>query len=542
MDPEQQAIGDAAVAEIVRSVVQQADRRPRTLDVDVEPPPKRGLRALMAYLSTVMDPSYMSPGDRQVLENQQLRRARDEFARRQAMKRPLPPLYTSETAEMLTPEEIEEFGIEVGMNDGGMIPSYQQGGTTFPLDTAQFERQETFLSPEVAPFYAQLTDRIYNEGMRPYQPYGGRRLAGFTAPEQAAMRGVYSYGMGGGPAEMGMAQRSLMGAMSGYGGIGYEGTAGALDPYMSSYMQATIDPAIRDIRRESQRQMQSLGSQAGRAGAFGGYRHGLGEQALRLGTMEQIGDVTARGRQQAFQNAQQAFARDRAARMAAAQGLYGVGGGLASLGQQQQRMTFDRFGQMQNVGQQARNLQQQSLDIGYQDFQNRLNQERGNIGFALNALGQLPYRSTTMTTGGAGASGPSAGQRYMGALLSGAGVYNQFRNQQQPAGTDFKKTPTTYPAPSGSIPKGTSAGRPLPNALNTANPGFLNQNPATRSPLSMVPSQDTGVFNPQAAMLYQGPSSTGPVGFSDNPQIRARQNAQMKAQSGGMPSGQYKGV
>jgi hypothetical protein len=499
MDPEQQAIGDAAIAEIVRSVVQQADRRPRTLDVDVKPPPKRGLRALMAYLNTVMDPSYMSPGDRQVLENQQLRRARDEFARRQAMKRPLPPLYTPETAEMLTPEEIEEFGIEVGMNDGGMIPSYQQGGaihpslyqqggTTFPLDTAQFERQETFLSPEVAPLYAQLTDRIYNESMRPYQPYGGQRLAGFTAPEQAAMRSIYAYGMGGGPAEMGMAQRSLMGAMSGYGGIGYERTAGALDPYMSSYMQETIDPAIRDIRRESQRQMQSLGSQAGRAGAFGGYRHGLGEQALRMGTMEQIGDVTARGRQQAFQNAQQAFARDREARMAAARGLYGVGGGLSSLGQQQQRMAFDRFGQMQNVGQQARNLQQQSLDIGYQDFQNRLNQERGNIGFTLGALGQLPYRSTTMTTGGTGASGPSAGQRYLGAALSGAGLYNQFRNQQQPAGTSFTKTPTTYPAPSGSIPKGTSAGptTSLPNVFNTANPGFLNQNPATQSPFAMI--------------------------------------------------------
>ena len=371
-----------------------------------------------------MDPNYMSRGDREVLEAAQARRARDEAARemerRRPIRRPLPPLYTAETAPMLTEEEIAEFGIERGYAGGGKIRGYQEGGE---IDESMQQVTETFVSPEVAPAYAQLTDRIVNEGMRPYQGYRGQRLAGFSRPETSAMRGMYQYGMSGGPAEMGAAQQAMMGAMAGYGGVGYQSQPGSLQPYMSSYMQGVVDPQAREVRREAQRQMQRLGGQAGRAGAFGGMRHGLGEQAIRMGTSEQIGDIYGMGQQRAFENAQQAFAADQARRMAASQGLMSLGGGLGRLGQQQQQMQFGRFGQMMDAGQRARQMQQQSLDIGYQDFQNRMNQERQNIGFQLDAMGRLPYQSTTVQQRNLAQAGPSAGQRYLGTAVAGIGAY-----------------------------------------------------------------------------------------------------------------------
>tara|TARA_R100000697_G_scaffold70259_1_gene82721 strand:- start:91 stop:843 length:753 start_codon:yes stop_codon:yes gene_type:complete len=249
---------------------------------------------------------------------------------------------------------------------------------------------------------------------------------------------MYQYGMGGGPAEMGAAQQALMGAMGGYGGVGYQSQPGSLQPYMSSYMQGVVDPQAREVRREAQRQMQRLGSQAGRAGAFGGMRHGLGEQAIRMGTSEQIGDIYGMGQQRAFENAQQAFAADQARRMAASQGLMNVGGGLASLGGQQQQMQFGRFGQMMDAGQRARQMQQQSLDIGYQDFQNRMNQERQNIGFALGAMGQLPYQNTMVQQRNMAQAGPSAGQRYLGTAAAGIGAYGAGgygQNKTLPHGT-----------------------------------------------------------------------------------------------------------
>ena len=413
--------------------VQGTISRPRDR-MDVPAPPKRGLRAILAYLNTVMDPNYMSRGDREVLEAAQARRARDEavreMERRSPIRRPLPPL---------------------GMNMGGKIPGYQEGGE---IDESTQQVTESFVSPEVAPAYAQLTDRIVNESMRPYQGYGGQRLAGFSRPETAAMRGMYQYGMSGGPAEMAAAQQAMMGAMGGYGGVGYQSQPGSLQPYMSSYMQGVVDPQAREVRREAQRQMQRLGGQAGRAGAFGGMRHGLGEQAIRMGTSEQIGDIYGMGQQRAFENAQQAFAADQARRMAASQGLMNVGGGLASLGGQQQQMAFNRFGQMMDAGQRARQMQQQSLDIGYQDFQNRMNQERQNIGFALGAMGQLPYQNTMVQQRNIAQAGPSAGQRYLGTAVAGLGAYgaggfgqNRGQNFGQNVGQQYTKGGGSYQGP-----------------------------------------------------------------------------------------------
>ena len=53
------------------------------------------------------------------------------------------------------------------------------------------------------------------------------------------------------------------------------------------------------------------------------------------------------------------------------------------------------------VGQQRRDLQQKSLDIGYQDFQNRLDQERKNIDWQTQAMSKMPYKGgVTQTTYG----------------------------------------------------------------------------------------------------------------------------------------------
>ena len=431
--------------------VQGTISRPRDR-MDVPAPPKKGVRAILAYLNTVMDPNYMSRGDKKVLEAAQARRARDEAARemerRRPIQRPLPPLFPGRHTRPMTQDASLHFARRAS---GGKIPGYQEGGE---IDESTQQVTESFVSPEVAPAYAQLTDRIVNEGMRPYQGYGGQRLAGFSRPETAAMRGMYQYGMSGGPAEMAAAQQAMMGAMGGYGGVGYQSQPGSLQPYMSSYMQGVVDPQAREVRREAQRQMQRLGGQAGRAGAFGGMRHGLGEQAIRMGTSEQIGDIYGMGQQRAFENAQQAFAADQARRMAASQGLYNVGGGLASLGGQQQQMAFNRFGQMMDAGQRARQMQQQSLDIGYQDFQNRMNQERQNIGFQLGAMQQLPYQNTTVQQKDFSQAGPSAGQRYLGTAVAGLGAYgaggfgqNQGQNFGQNVGQQYTKGGGSYQGP-----------------------------------------------------------------------------------------------
>lgn len=104
--------------------------------------------------------------------------------------------------------------------------------------------------------------------------------------------------------------------------------------YMSPFAEAVMEPQKREaIRSAKQSQLvQDLG--AARQGTYGGSRQLLAglERERNLG--QQLGDIDARGRQAAFENAQQQFERDRAAGMTA-----GRENLQAALGQQQLGVT-----------------------------------------------------------------------------------------------------------------------------------------------------------------------------------------------------------
>jgi hypothetical protein len=88
-----------------------------------------------------------------------------------------------------------------------------------------------------------------------------------------------------------------------------------LDAYMSPYMQNVVGRQQDDAIRQFQQQQAARDASAVTAGAFGGSRQavqqGMAEEAL----MRQLGDIQASGSQQAFENAQQQFERDRTAQM-----------------------------------------------------------------------------------------------------------------------------------------------------------------------------------------------------------------------------------
>jgi len=245
--------------------------------------------------------------------------------------------------------------------------------------------------------WADLTDRVVDEGSREYTPYGGQRLTGFTPQEVAAQQATSAYSTGEGPQGTIDAQGSFQTAGQ------QQSTAGSLDPYMSQYTQNVTDPQLRQLSQFNQQQMQNLGSQAAGSGAFGGYRQGVMQQQQAMDTSQQASDIIGTGQQQAFQNAQQALQADR-------QAALGAGQAQTTLGGQQQAQQRQRTGDLGMVGQQRRDLQQKSLDVGYQDFQNRLNQERKNVDWQTSAMSNLPYKpGVTQTTYGTGPSDWSKG-------------------------------------------------------------------------------------------------------------------------------------
>ena len=95
---------------------------------------------------------------------------------------------------------------------------------------------------------------------------------------------------------------------------------------------------------------------------------------------------------------------------------------LGNLGGQDQRMDFERLRNLQAAGQNYRDLEQRSLDMGYEDFlrQQAFGQEQ--LAFFSNILQGLPVQpgSTQASFG----PRPSSAQQLLGAGIGGVGLYN----------------------------------------------------------------------------------------------------------------------
>jgi hypothetical protein len=199
---------------------------------------------------------------------------------------------------------------------------------------------------------------------KPYEQYGGQRVAGFSPMQSQAFQNIANQrvapqitdasniaynvaqqGLGTQPMAAGLQQNALqyggLGAQYGalgaltapqaqqYGaqgsGIGQTGVqaaqqgfgAGAqyaqqatspeaMQAYMSPYMQNVVEAQQREATRASGIQQQATQSQAAQQGAFGGSRSAIleAERQRNLGT--QLGDIQATGLQRAYEQAQQA--------------------------------------------------------------------------------------------------------------------------------------------------------------------------------------------------------------------------------------------
>lgn len=106
------------------------------------------------------------------------------------------------------------------------------------------------------------------------------------------------------------------------------GKVGSIKDYMSPYTQGVLDPTIRELQQESERQANNIGSQAASAGAFGDARHGIAEGQNMEMTNQAISDATNRAYQDAWTagNTNRNTAIERLG--TGAQGLMGVGDNL----------------------------------------------------------------------------------------------------------------------------------------------------------------------------------------------------------------------
>jgi len=241
--------------------------------------------------------------------------------------------------------------------------------------------------------------------------------------------------------------------------------------YTNPYQQMVTDIEKREASRQSDIMGSQIGQRAAQTGGMGGYREAIMQAERERNLGQQLGDIQTKGSQAGFQQAQKAFESDRDARYRAGQlglqtgqaadtsfsrqdaarlgadrfnveaqrqrselGLRGLQGDqagtsqrldaarvLGGFGQQQQDMDYTRLKNLQASGEIQRQLDQQGMSMGYQDFLRQQAFPREQLGFFNNMLRGLPITpgSTTASYGG-----PSSTERMLGSGIAGVNLYN----------------------------------------------------------------------------------------------------------------------
>jgi hypothetical protein len=226
--------------------------------------------------------------------------------------------------------------------------------TTTPIVPAEVEGARRDLLSRAGAFAAQ-----------PFQPYTAQRIAEFTPDELAGFEAARRIAATSG------ALAPLTSELVGEGVAAARGLATRLPEtdltgYMSPYTEAVLAPALRDIGEAAERERLRLGQQAARTGAFGGSRQAIAESELTGRTQRSIGDVSARERANAYNQALAQFRLDQERIPQLYSGALGqVGTGLAQ--------TAARLGTevapLTAAGGAQRALEQAELDFARQQFE-----------------------------------------------------------------------------------------------------------------------------------------------------------------------------
>lgn len=205
---------------------------------------------------------------------------------------------------------------------------------------------------------------------KPYESYGGQRVAGFTPMQAQAFQNI-----AGQQVTPQVLDASNLAAQAGIAGLGAqqayarEATSpAAMGAYMSPYIQNALDVQKQEAVRDYGQQLQKQRSQAAGMGAFGGSRQAIMEAEGARNLQQGLQDIQAKGMQTAYEQARQAQ------QFGSTLGIQGLGAGmqaagtLGQLGGEQFKQQSAINQALASAGAQQQALQQQGLDVGYQDF------------------------------------------------------------------------------------------------------------------------------------------------------------------------------
>lgn len=193
------------------------------------------------------------------------------------------------------------------------------------------------------------------------------------------------------------------------------------------YMNGMIDAASRDVTRNLyENELPGLNQSATASGNINSSRAGVAEGIMKRGAADQIGDIAAQLRGQAYQNGLGLAENSRESNMGALGSagsgfgnIYDLGLKGAALGQD---MTFGNNGALVSGGQLNQQDQQGQLNADFQRWQGGDTRDMGFLTQYFNAVNGVPTFGTQTQS----QPGPSMFQNLLGGASSALGAYMMF--------------------------------------------------------------------------------------------------------------------
>jgi hypothetical protein len=230
---------------------------------------------------------------------------------------------------------------------------------------------------------------------QPYQAYQGPLTAGASDLQQQAFAGMSEV------------------AQAGYTPGQFTGGFGAqqAQQYMNPYLQASLDPQLRELQRQSDIQRVADAGRLTKAGAYGGSRQAIMESEGRRNLLDKQQDVLGQGYKTAYDMGLGQFNKEREAQEASRQ--FGANFGLKSLDQ------------LSGLGAQQRGITSEGIAADKAQFEEQRDFAYKMPQYQKDLLQGLPV-TTTATTANTTELGKIGGQ-----LSDLQGLYEKLKNLGQ---------------------------------------------------------------------------------------------------------------
>jgi len=246
-----------------------------------------------------------------------------------------------------------------------------------PSTTGRLTGQEQTLSSWAAPYVTDMLGRTQALSKTPYETYKGPLTAGESDLQKKAFAGIGSLNAPN-PFTAGTFQGGAFGAQQ-------------AQQYMNPFLQAALDPALEEARRQAEISRVGQAGRLTQAGAYGGGRQAIMESELNRNLMQTQNKMLAEGYASAYDKAAAQYNADmaramEAQRMGEQSKQFGATYGLSALEAQRQNLQ-----QQLAAGAQQRGITAEGIAADKAEFELQRDDPFKKLQFQQSMLQNMPF-------------------------------------------------------------------------------------------------------------------------------------------------------